>query len=607
MNPSQSNNHLFPVFLFLFLVVLAAWHPVVDHDFGFNVASGQEVVSSGKVPEIDTLSVAGEGKPWINRLWGFQVTLYFFHEHFHFFGVSLLTTLCTGGAFAFLFFSVRDKENPFLIYIFLLVLFIVQTRLRARPEIFTFFFLSSVTYLLERFQRKDGPIASTVFLIPLIQLLWVNVHGLFVLGIILQIILWVSWIVEKPVSRYCLIQRSHPGEKKKRILLSIILLSCLVSLVNPFGLQGLLVPFEQFKMLGTESFFSNLTELVPFYQVLPGLWKQEKLYVIAVLLFLFFSLRPFWKPKQGLPLYRFLVFISFFYLALKANRNVALFVLAAAPAVCDSRMAIKGLKGGGRLLRRGIPVIVLIGLIVSRFIPPLSSSFFFLYPFGQGVYPLEKFAIRPVHFMITHKIPGPVFPTDLRDGNLLLWKGMKPVYDGRLEIFGEEFFRQYHQETIVTKENFETEIEKYRVNAVLVRHYIDNRYPTIVRFIPQRIHDLFRNPRWDLVYLDSSFCLFIRNNFSNRDIIKKYRFDIRKKKALERIMAPTEFYHANEKGKYLKEISRLASMLITLGALNNAKRIALAALKTYPHEEESAMIVSKVREAERVLSKAMQR
>jgi hypothetical protein len=583
----QKKTLLFPLSLFLLVVALTAWHPVVDHDFGFNVAAGKEILSTGKIPGADHLSVAGEGRPWINRLWGFQVLLFFFYNNLGFTGVSLLTSLLACLTFSLLFFSTRETKSFYSFIIFLLALFIVQSRLRERPEIISFFFLACVYYLLESFRENDPPHPKTIFLVPAVQLLWVNTHGLFILGILLQTLLYLSWQLERPLYGLAYFQKTHPTAKKKWILLFVILLSVLASFVNPFGFKGLMVPFEQYRMMGSESFFSNITELMPTYRLLPGLWREEKLYLTFLSLFLFLAAMPFFRPKTKTSIYHFMVFLAFLFLALKANRNVPLFALTTAPFAGVSfspqrrRDAEKNILKFKNMILPGwnfAVVSLLLGLILLRLADPFATRLF-AYPLGTGLYPPEKFATRPVDFMIENHIPGPVFSTDLRDGNLLLWKGIKPVYDGRLEIFGEDFFRQYHEETIQAGKKFEAAMENFGVNAVLVRHLFDNRYPAIALCIPQRSMDLYENPAWALVYFDASFCLFIRNNISNRALVEKYRIDFTRKGTLERIMDPGGFYWPDNKEKYLKEVGRIVSMLVAFKAFPLAEQIMAAVEK----------------------------
>ncbi|MBI5187247.1 MAG: hypothetical protein HZA01_16195 [Nitrospinae bacterium] len=510
MKSLKSNPLFLPVFFFLVLVALTAWHPVVDHDFGFHVAAGKEILSTGRVPDTDHLSVAGEGKPWINRLWGFQVLLYFFYKNLGFTGVSFLTSLLACATFSLLLLSVRKPGSPSFLIIFLLALFIVQGRLRERPEALSFFFLACVYYLLESHMEENPRRPRAVFLIPAVQLLWVNAHGLFILGVMLQIFLFISWEMERAIHGFFCFQMTHPTARKKRELLSIIFLSVLASFINPFGLKGALVPFEQYSMMGGGSFFSNITELVPTHQLLPGLWRADKLYLAVLVVFFFLAGAPFFRSGARISLYHLMVFLAFLFLAMKANRNLALFALAAAPFAGASLSTKTAGKDMPPYYWSHAVSFLLFVLVLLRAMN-LLSGVLFVYPLGTGLYPPEKFATRPVDFMLENNIRGPVFPTDLRDGNLLLWKGIKPVYDGRLEIFGEDFFRQYHQKTITSREDFESALDNYGANAVLVRRLMDNRYPAIAVCIPKRAQDLYENPGWALVYMDGSFCIFIRN------------------------------------------------------------------------------------------------
>jgi len=122
----------------------------------------------------------------------------------------------------YLLFSLtyKNKKNINLLSFVLIVLFgWVVFSLGLRAQIFTFFLLILLNFLLT-LKSKNAK-----YLIPLVFLLWVNVHGAFVVGFILLFTQIVKILVNKS------------NKKSLNIMLFITIFSFLITLINPYGFQ----------------------------------------------------------------------------------------------------------------------------------------------------------------------------------------------------------------------------------------------------------------------------------------------------------------------------------------------------------------------------------
>jgi hypothetical protein len=149
---------------------------------------------------------------------------------------------------------------------------LASTRFDPRPEIVTLICLSAFFGVLLRARQRPGWLWA---LVP-IQLLWVNCHGLFVLG-------------PCTVALF-LIDRAIAGGLPWRRILPPSLAVCLACLANPYGMRGTLVPLE---------LFPKLTAAGGLYKSYIGEFMSTRDFVAA-----------YWRPVPGRDLYlRLFVFL----------------------------------------------------------------------------------------------------------------------------------------------------------------------------------------------------------------------------------------------------------------------------------------------------------
>src|SRR5207244_4134372 len=137
----------------------------------------------------------------------------------------------------------------------------------ARPHIFSLALTVIWYHLLNDFQYRQK---NRLFLLPLVILIWVNLHGGYILGIFLLGIYvvgnLVAWITNRGPNAEHFLQNS-------KSLLLIMIVCILVSMINPQGYRILLFPFEltsdRFLMDNVQEFLSpNFHQPLPFKYLL---------------------------------------------------------------------------------------------------------------------------------------------------------------------------------------------------------------------------------------------------------------------------------------------------------------------------------------------------
>src|SRR5258708_1822230 len=211
------------------LTVLFATHLINDTDLGFHLKGGQWILENHRFPTNDTYTYTISGQPYLDIHWLYQVCLYLLFRMGNYPLADLFHVLLITSAFFFVFKRLRLSETPLWLCVFLLLTAVAacEIRFRARPEVASWLFLSLTLWVLDhRFHRK----ADLLFLLPLIQLLWVNMEGLFILG-------WAAMAAYLASSYF----HSHRIDKR---LLRYSSLAALAGLVNPYFFNGLLFPLS---------------------------------------------------------------------------------------------------------------------------------------------------------------------------------------------------------------------------------------------------------------------------------------------------------------------------------------------------------------------------
>jgi len=153
-----------------------------DSDIWWHLRGGQWILEHGRVPDLDPFTFGSADKQWIDIHWSYEVILALAHRLG---GVGALVLLgATVGTGAFLAgLTARQKEWPAVAAVlsWLPALVLFSFRLDPRPEIFSALYIGCFLAVLWRVERR--PIL--IWLLPILQVLWVNTQGLFVFGPVL--------------------------------------------------------------------------------------------------------------------------------------------------------------------------------------------------------------------------------------------------------------------------------------------------------------------------------------------------------------------------------------------------------------------------------------
>jgi hypothetical protein len=362
-------------------------------------------------------------------------------------------------------------------------------RVNIRPELFGYVFFSFLLFIYFSYPKYK----KLLFCIPIIMLLWINMHITFIFGIILLVFIFLKIFKhsKKPLTPYYL----------------LLATSLFILILNPNGLNGVLYPFRIFQNYGYQIvenqnllFLHNMM-FVPvikyFFLITPVV-----LFTIIVLL-------------EQRKVTRFLLFFLFYFFAFYQIRHFPFFVLITVPIVAS-------------IIHRGIFYIkVLIkkkGINISNYLMFVYSFLIILiifcsigtYIITQNIYydsidSGNNFGIsftengkKASDFVLQKKLSKNIFNNFDIGGYLIyrLYPHYKVFVDNRPEAYPKEFFESLYIPLHLDKEFRQKIFEKYKIHTVFYNHTDQTQWART--FIEQMKND----SKWNLIYLDPTIIIF---------------------------------------------------------------------------------------------------
>ncbi len=241
------------MFIFLVLTFLLGVFPLKDADIFWHLRTGQLIRQTGSIPRVDIFTYTRADAPWIDLHWLFQVGTSWLHDHGGAPALNLAKCVITTLAVLILLVSGR-RDWPLWVaaLAWLPALFVLSGRMYVRPETLTLLYLAVFLFVLVRWERSP----KLAYLLPIVQVFWVNSQGLFVLGPILVGFALVEAVL-KP--------RNWSGDGRGFRLAALVAvpLTLLACLANPYGIQGALYPLELAQTMRDPIFSQAVAELTP--------------------------------------------------------------------------------------------------------------------------------------------------------------------------------------------------------------------------------------------------------------------------------------------------------------------------------------------------------
>lgn len=514
------------------LAFLLGCTPMSDFDVWWHLRTGQLILQTGAVPRVDVFTYTNAGRPWIDVHWLYQVGLALLHGAG---GVTALVVVkaAAGAAIVGLSLLGRRADQPAwpVALAWLPGVVMLSGRLSERPELVSLVLLAVYLAVLARAPRQP----RWLWVLPAVQLLWVNCHGFFVMGPLVLGAYAADWLVAR--LRPPAIPVARPPARTFAMVAAASALACLA---NPFGLAAVGFSFEQFQKIGPGLYRATIGELKSAgdFIAAAGIWNPYLLaYFASVLLGLVGFVAC--ARRSRLSLYRGLLFGAGAYLGWQATRNnglcavIAAFVTtwnlddavsarpvgAAAPVDRKSR-GPRPAAPAAAVRRRLHPNVLLLGGVGALAVATVSGALYAWAGEGRHVGFGERphwYAHDACAFLARPDLPARDVTYNISQAAVCIAHGApdhKQFMDPRLEVNTEETFRRYLggiQRLWWGDASWEQELEIDHARPDEVPAILIERGP-----LGRAAQVLSQDPRWRCVFADGLATVFVSSRFADQ-------------------------------------------------------------------------------------------
>jgi hypothetical protein len=440
------------------LAFLLGCTPLADFDVWWHLRTGQLILQTHHVPRVDLFTYTNATRPWIDVHWLYQVGLALLYRAG---GASALVLMkaAAGAGIVGLSMAGRCAERPVwpLALAWLPGLLMLSGRLSERPELVSLVLLAAHLAVLAHAPRAP----RWLWLLPALQLLWVNCHGFFLMGPLVLSAYAAEWIAGRV--RPPAVPIDRPPLKTFAAVTAASWLACLA---NPYGLGAVALAFQQLHKVGPGLYRNTIGELKSLGDFIAsaGIWNP---YLLAYFAALLLGIASFvaCARRAGFRLFRALLFVAGAIVGWQATRNNGLFGVIAVfvttwnlDDALDARpkVAAAPAKGSRRRApppkparRRPRPEPVLFAALAALAVATLSGALYAWAGEGRRVGLGERphwFAHDACAFLARPDMPERVIAYNISQAAVCIAHGApahKQFMDPRLEVNTQETFERY--------------------------------------------------------------------------------------------------------------------------------------------------------------------
>lgn len=451
-------------------------------DLGRHIKNGEILFHDTSVLSTNYYSYTNPDFPVLNHHWASGVLFYFAYALGGFPLVQLFfIALSLAALAAFLLAACRGGARWGLVgFVALLAIPLLAERTEIRPEVFSYLFAGLFFLML-----VHRPTTKIIWLLPFLEVAWVNTHVYFLLGPLLVGAFALEALIYK---RRTLFLR----------LLAVCGATLAATLVNPFGYRALtetLAIFENYGYRLAEN--QNIWFLKSLGMGGPNFWIFQLALALLALsfLWLFFKHRSAFRPAY------FFVACGIGTLAVLAERNMALFGFFLIPLLATNLQGFLGERARRICTEYAAWSAMILFLVAAVF--SLPRSFPYWRSFGVG---LENGNSDAANFLREQNIAGPYFNNYDIGGYLIfnLFPREKVFVDNRPEAYPTAFFQQEYIPMQENQEKWDEALARYGFKTIVFSHR--DATPWGQAFLRERVED----PLWKQTFVDERIIIFTR-------------------------------------------------------------------------------------------------
>jgi hypothetical protein len=501
---------IFIILLAAMTVGLLAQRLLGDASIGWHIRNGEQMLRTHSITRSDPFSVTMGGKPWYAWEWLYDCGIATIHHWLGLNGVVLFTAVIIAATFALaLRLSLRrGADLPSTTVLLAFALGASTIHLLARPHVLSWLFAVVWFQILDEAEAGDRGKKRRLWWLPALMMLWVNLHGGFVLGFVVLGL----YLLSHAIRHF----RCRDEEMRQQIhhrlrhLGAITGAVTLASLLNPYGYK---LHLHVYQYLSNRWLMNHIDEFLS-----PNFHGIAQQCFVALLLITIVALA--WGQKKP-PLSRLLVLLFAAFSGLYASRSLPvsslLLTLIAAPLLTQAeaesdendrlspwlrRWLSRWRSLAARLRRTELSLrghlwplaAVALGLVVCAHQGRLGSQQWIRAHFDGKKFPDEAASV-----IAERGLREPIFSLDSWGGYLIyrLYPQTRVFVDDRHDLYGEEFLKDYLKAVRLTPD-WDTFLSEKRVNWILAP-----KESALANMLAQ-------TSQWQVVHRDGTAILFER-------------------------------------------------------------------------------------------------
>jgi hypothetical protein len=458
--------------LFISLFAMAT-REAMDPDMWWHLATGRYILEERTIPREDIFSYTVPGRRWITHEWLTQVAMVGLHRLGGRPALMLASAAVVTAAFALVYVQCRGK--PYVAVFAVLVAAVASAiTWGPRPQMVNILLIALFTALIERYRQNGG---RAIWWLPLLTVVWVNMHSGFFLG------LGLLGVVLAGDGAALLLDRVTPRTltaRKWRNLALVLLLCVVAALINPNGYHMLLYPFET---LGSDAMQTYIQE---WYS--PNFHRIEY-WPFALLLLGGAAVLVLSQRKVGWT--NLLLFFGFGFAGLLSARHIPLFAVVAAPVVSRALADV-------RVPASRRPRLVAINWVILLLVVTLAGVWVADKLAEDRAAEAERYPVEALAYIREQGLVDQRVYNSYNWGGYLIWERVPVYIDGRADVYMDEFMDEYVL-AYQLRGDWRIPLEAYDVNYVLIE-----RGGSLGQVLEEA-------PEWERVYADEVAVIFVRD------------------------------------------------------------------------------------------------
>ena len=442
----------FPTTVLIFIAILwvKAIYPassgIADTDFFWHLTYGRWMVEHSAIPTGDIFSWTFAGQPYQLTQWMGEAAMGIAYNLGGLGGTKILSVVLAGITIGFAWLGARRYVHNSVAFGLAVLCNLVQIVTPMRPQLFSFALLAIAAYLVVSYIETRRP--KYLIAYPALMAFWVNLHGGFIVGLLL-----IGMLAAGLTGEALLAKRLKASIRELIPVWVTVAAATVATLLNPYGINAILTVL----MIGGLRSSSVISEWMPVNLTNELGW----FYLLNLVPFVALMSISEEKPRltHGMIAGFFLVF------GVLANRQVAMCAAVMAPVTAA---LLSRTPHYARMLptledpSRPIIYTLILAMLAGSF-PAIAAK-------GNGTWDATlnlQYPIKASDYLEQHDLSGRVL-SDTLEASYLIHRGIPVFVDGRMDLYRDQFYFEWYLASRATP-GWEKVLEMHKPKALLLR------------------------------------------------------------------------------------------------------------------------------------------